>query len=75
MFVQTAEGKCFQMESMRQYQLKRLKYYYAVATFDKPETADFIYTHCNGVEYESSGVRLDLRFIDDDTTFNQVRVM
>lgn len=57
---------------MRQYQLNRLKYFYAVATFDTAETADYIYTNCNGIEYESSGIRLDLRFIDDEITFEQV---
>ncbi|XP_065201552.1 ESF1 homolog [Planococcus citri] len=65
------EGDRFHMERMRKYQLNRLKYYYAIATFDSPETADYVYTNCNGVEYESSGVRLDLRFVDDDTTFDQ----
>lgn len=61
------------MERMRKYQLNRLRYYYAIATFDTPETADFVYTNCNGVEYESSGIRLDLRFVDDDTTFDHVK--
>ncbi|XKL60134.1 hypothetical protein PGB90_001150 [Kerria lacca] len=65
------EGKSFHVERMRQYQLNRLKYFYAVATFDTAETADYIYTNCNGIEYESSGIRLDLRFIDDEITFEQ----
>lgn len=72
MTLKAEEGKQFHMERMRQYQLNRLKYYYAVATFDSPKTADIIYMNCNGVEYESSGIRLDLRFIDDDITFDQV---
>ena len=57
---------------MREYQLNRLKYYYAVASFDSPETANAIYDACNGFEYQTSGILLDLSFIDDDMTFDQV---
>ncbi|XP_073056466.1 pre-rRNA-processing protein esf1-like [Primulina eburnea] len=56
-------------KKLRAYELSRLRYYFAVVIFDSSATADYLYKTCDGVEFERSGNKLDLRFIPDSTNF------
>jgi hypothetical protein len=56
-------------QAIRCYELDRMRYFYAVADCDSEATASAIYEACDGVEYETSGVKLDLRFVPDEMDF------
>lgn len=64
------EGDDYHMEKLRQYQLNRLKYYYAVVECGTLETADKLWHECNGLEYESTATKMKIKFIPDDMTFD-----
>ncbi|KAK6333470.1 pre-rRNA-processing protein esf1 [Orbilia javanica] len=63
-------GEEFDSAALRRYQLERLRYFYAIVTCDTPTTANAIYTECDGAEFASTANFFDLRFVPDDTEFD-----
>ncbi|CCH58446.1 hypothetical protein TBLA_0A06540 [Henningerozyma blattae CBS 6284] len=57
-------------KSLRQYQLERLRYYYAVVYCNNIGTAESIYKNCDGTEYESTANVFDIRYVPDEMTFD-----
>lgn len=62
----TEEGTEFDEDALRKYQLERLRYYYAIATFDSPQSARHVYNEIDGTEMERSANMFDLRFVPEE---------
>jgi hypothetical protein len=67
---QAGEGEEFDDAKLRQYQLERLRYYYAVIECDSDTTAKAVYDDLDNREYLTTSNFFDLRFIPDEVTFD-----
>uniref|UniRef100_A0A183ISI7 NUC153 domain-containing protein n=1 Tax=Soboliphyme baturini TaxID=241478 RepID=A0A183ISI7_9BILA len=59
------------VEKIRLHELNRLRYFYAIVECDSAETAASVYDGCDGVEYENSSTKMDLRFVPDNMSFDE----
>lgn len=57
-------------KALRQYQLDRLRYYYAIVSCNSVKAAESIYKNCDGTEYESTANIFDLRYVPDGMEFD-----
>lgn len=64
------DGAEFSSARLRQYQLSRLRYYYAVVVCSSSSVASAIYDAVDGTEYLTTANFFDLRYIPDETTFD-----
>ncbi|KAF2268837.1 hypothetical protein CC78DRAFT_529809 [Lojkania enalia] len=69
--LQDGNGEEFDSKALRAYQLDRLRYYYAVITCSSSAVAKSLYDNMDGREYLSSSNFFDLRFVPEDTTFDE----
>ena len=63
-------GAEFSSARLRRYQISRLRYYYAVVICSSPSVASAIYDAVDGTEYLTTANYFDLRYIPDETTFD-----
>lgn len=68
---QAGDGEEFDTAKLRKYQLERLRYYYAVIECSDNTTAKTLYDSMDGREYLSTSNFFDLRFVPDDTSFDE----
>jgi len=60
------EESAFDAEKLRQYEVSKLKYYFAVAEFRSAREAEAAYEELDGLEFEHSSSTVDLRVIAGD---------
>lgn len=68
--VREDQGEEFDSAKLRNYQLERLRYYYAVITCSSTPVAESIYNAVDGTEYLTTANFFDLRFIPNDLDFS-----
>jgi hypothetical protein len=52
--------------ALREYELSKLRYYFAIAQCDSIETANILYEQLDDVELGDTAMALELRFVPDD---------
>lgn len=66
----TADTSEVDTHALREYQMSRLRYYYAVIRCSNNNTAHALYNDMDGREYLSTANFFDMRFVPDGVTFD-----
>lgn len=61
-----SEGKEVDKDALRAYERSKLRYFFAIAEFSDKKIAKYIYDACDGLEFDRSSSRFDLRFVAED---------
>ena len=69
------ENEQVEMESIRLYQAQKLRYHYAIIRCSDEETANHLYTSCDGMEFETSALFVDLRYVPKSEMFDEESVI
>jgi hypothetical protein len=56
-------------QALREYELSKLRYYYAVAEFDSARSAEAVLGECAGAEVEASSMVVECRYVPDEMDF------
>ena len=62
---ESSDGKEIDKDALRAYERSKLRYYFAIAEFADKKIAKFIYDACDGLEFDRSSSRFDLRFVGE----------
>ena len=57
-------------EKIREFELSKLRWRYAIVEISDQNSAEKIYNECDGQEYMSSGLLMNISFVDESTTFD-----
>ena len=65
----TSDADGLNVIALRDYELSKLRYYFAIAVLDSVATSEALYEALDGVELEHSSMTFDLRFVPEDADF------
>lgn len=66
----SSSGEDVEDAKLRAYERSKLRYYYAIAEFDNEKTAAMVYNECDGMEFEKTATKFDLRFVPVEEDFS-----
>ncbi|KAF8525159.1 hypothetical protein BU17DRAFT_62867 [Hysterangium stoloniferum] len=67
--IEEDDGNEYDEAALRNYQLERLRYYYAIVSCDTVSAAAHVYSELDGTELERSANVFDLSFVPNDMEF------